>query len=351
MPPPDLARDVPVRCVLEGGDCEAVLGLRMEPDAPRAERLEGRLLELRHRAPPLERDSRLDAVLAAVAHADGVPVGLALLELSALAQPRDDALARLLLRQARQLAGRLVHAPVGADHGELRQAVVLPDLVVLRVVPRRDLERPGGEVPLDTLVGDHRYAPLDPRHDHLSADEVPVAVVVGMNRDGDVGEDGRRPHGRDGDVTVTVREGVPDVRQRVVDIDVGDLEIGERREVERAPVDDPVGSVDPSLAIQVHEEPHHRADVGLIHREPLAPIVERGADAPELEHDLAAVFAEPFPHALLERLTAEVLTRLPLGGEVLLDGVLRRDTCVVVPRLEEDVVALHPPRPHDRVGE
>jgi hypothetical protein len=101
----------------------------------------------------------------------------------------------------------------------------------------------------------------------------------------------------------------------------------------------------------VHEEAHDCAHVAFVHREALAAVVERRADATELEHDLAAVFAQPLPDALLECLAPEVLPRLPLRGEVLFDRVLRRDAGVVEAGLEEHVVALHPARAHDRVRE
>ena len=278
-----------------------------------------------------------------------MPVRLALLELSVLAQPLDDALVGLVLRQPGQLARLVVHPAVGADHRQLRQAVVAADLVVRRVVAGRDLQRARCELALDSLVGDHRHVPPDPRHDHLAADQVAVPLVLGMHGDRDVGEDGRRPHRRDRDVPLAVDEGIADVGESVVGLDVRDLEVGQRREVERAPVDDPVRAVDPALVVEVHEEPHHRAHVRLVHGEALAPVVERGSDPPELVHDLAAVLAEPFPDARLEGLAAEVLPGLSLEREVLLDRVLRRDAGVVVARLEEDVVALHPPRTHDRV--
>src|SRR5262249_55702258 len=69
--------------------------------------------------------------------------------------------------------------------------------------------------------------------------------------------------------------------------------------------------------------------------------VERGAHAPELEEDLAAVLVEPLPHALDERLAAELLPGGPLLEQHLLDDVLRRDPGVVVAGLEEGVEAGH----------
>jgi hypothetical protein len=121
--------------------------------------------------------------------------------------------------------------------------------------------------------------------------------------------------------------------------------------MERAPVDDSVRPVDVALPVEVHEEPHHRTDVRLVHREALPAIVERGADPPELRHDRPPVQAQPVPHARLERLPAEVLACLPLLGQFLLDRVLSRDAGVVVAGLKEDVLPAHPLPAHERVGQ
>ena len=140
---------------------------RTRPSLTAATRRRGQLL---HRAPPLEHDQRLDAGVAALAGADRVAVRLAAVELPALLQPREHARAGLLLRQAGEVAGLVVHPAVGADHRELRELVVAPDLEVGRVVPRCHLERARAELRLDALVRDHRHAPLDVRHDDFLAD-------------------------------------------------------------------------------------------------------------------------------------------------------------------------------------
>ena len=149
-----------------------------------------------------------------------MPVRLALLELAVLPEPREDALVGLFLRQPGEVACLLVHPAVRADHGQLGQAVVAADLVVERIVAGRDLQRARAEVALDALVGDHRHAPLDVRHDDLSADELAVAIVVRVHGDRDVGEDRRRTNRRDRDVPVAVGERIAHVGQRVVDVDV-----------------------------------------------------------------------------------------------------------------------------------
>ena len=351
VPPPDLPRDVPVGRLLERGDREPVLGLRMESHPAFAERRERGLLQLLHFAPPLHRNTRLDPRLAAVAERDGVPVRLSFLELIVFAKPLEDPLLGLLLGQPGQSPRLVVHPPVGADHGQLREAVVAADLPILRIVARRDLEGARAEVHLHTLVGDHGHSPFDERDDGLLAHQPAVALVIRVHGDGDVGEDRRRTHGRNRDLPVCVCERVAHVRERVVDLDVSELEIRERGQVKRAPVDDPVRAVDPALVPEVNEEPHHGPDVGVVHGEALAPVVQRGADAPELDHDLAAVLVEPFPDERHECFAAEVLARLALLGEVLLDRVLGRDAGVVIAGLEEHVVSLHPARADDRVRE
>src|SRR5580765_2374742 len=192
MAPPDLAGDVPVRRVLERLNRETVLRVRVETDATGTERLERRPSQLRHRAPPLQRDPRLDATVTAIAERHLVAVRLPLLELAVLLQPLEDALVRFLLRQSCELTGLLVHPAVRSDHRDLRQTVVEADLVVERVVTRRHLERAGAEVALDALVGDHRYAAPDHGNDHLAVDQAPVAIVVRVHGHRYVRQDRRR---------------------------------------------------------------------------------------------------------------------------------------------------------------
>ena len=100
------------------------------------------------------------ARVAALARADRVAVGLALLEEAALLGPRDHASAGLFLREPGEVARRLAHAAVPADRHRLRQPVVPADLEVERIVAGRDLESARAELAVDALVGDHGDALL-----------------------------------------------------------------------------------------------------------------------------------------------------------------------------------------------
>ena len=220
--------------------------------------------------------------------------------------------------------------------------MVPPDLEVGRVVPRSDLQRSRSELRVDAIVRDDRHAPLDDRHEHFPADQVPVALVLRVHRDRDVGEHRRRTHRRDGHRAPALHEGVARVGQRVVDLEVLDLEVRDRRLAVGAPVDDPVRAVHPAALVQVHEEAHHGADVSVVHGEALALVVERAAEPPELAHDHAAVLAQPLPDALDERLASDLLPRRALFAQLLLHHRLRRDAGVVVTGLPERVEAAHP---------
>ena len=159
-----------------------------------------------------------------------MPVSLALDEQAAVADPGEDPFLCLILGQPGELAGSVVHAPVGADHRQLGKLVRAADLEIERIVPGRHLESARAELRIDPLVLDHRHRALDERHDHLAPDRVAPALVAGAHGDRHVGQDRRRTRGRDRDPVVgIVRERVAHVGERVVHLLVHELEVGERR--------------------------------------------------------------------------------------------------------------------------
>ena len=163
-----------------------------------------------------------------------------------------------------------------------------------------------------------------------------------MNGDGDVSEDRRGTNGRDGDVPGSVGERIAREGERVVDVLVVDLEVGDHARATRAPVDDARSAVEVAPVGEVDEEAHHRARVLVVEREAVAAIVERRAHRAQLAHDLPAVIPQELPALLHERLAPEVAVVDPLVGEEPDDHALERDRRVVVARLPERVVVAHP---------
>ncbi len=234
------------------------------------------------------------------------------------------------------------HQAVLADHADALEAVLVADLEVVGVVAGRDLQRAGAEVGLDVVVGDDRQAPPDERQDELLADERRVALVVGVHRDGGVGEQRLRAHGRDDDLALAGGQRVGDRVHRVDDpLAILDLEVGDRRAQARVPVDEVVVAVDEPLLVELDEDLEHGLGVVLVHREALVGVVERRAEALELLDDLAAVLLAPLPDARDERVAAELLAGGPLLDQPLLDLALRGDPGVVGAEDPARVAAAH----------
>ena len=260
--PPQLARDAPGADVLHPLEVAPPLALGADADAAVADDLERGLGELVHAAEPLQRDQRLDPLAGAVGERDVVRVGLGARDPALLAQRLDHRLARLERGEALEaLAGRRGHAAVLADRGDLLEPVGAADLEVVGVVPGRDLQRAGAELGLHVRVGDDLQPPPDDRQDRRLPHQARVAVVVGMDGDRGVGEHRLGPHGGDRDRAVAALERVVDPVQRVGDLALLDLEVGDRRARARVPVDHVVVAVDQALLVERDEDLQDRVDV------------------------------------------------------------------------------------------
>ncbi len=280
---------------------------------------------------------------------DAVAPGLLLAQEAPLAQVGDDELVRLVGGQTGvALAGSPGHAAVEADHRDLLEPVAARDLEVVRIVPRRHLERAGADCGIDVLVADDRHLALDQRHDRTPADEVLVALVGRVDGDRRVAQQRDRPHGGDGHVAAA-DERVVDGVERVVDLEVLDLEVGDRRGAHRAPVDHAIGAVEVAAPVQLDEDGEHRARVLVVHREALVLVVERAAELLELVDDRRARLLAPVPDAPHELLATELLAREVHAPEHPLDHVLRRDARVVGAADPERLAPLHAAQAHDHV--
>ena len=98
------------------------------------------------------------------------------------------------------------------------------DLEVVRVVGGRDLDRAGAEFGVDVGVGDDRDAAVLERMRELGADEMPVALVIGMHSDRGVTQHRFQTRGRHHQVRLIVVEGaVSEGHQLALDLVVLDL--------------------------------------------------------------------------------------------------------------------------------
>ena len=287
MAPPELAREDPGAQVAHPLEVHARPPLRHEPHLAALDHLDRGLRELVHPHEPLQAYERLDPLPGAMRERDRVAVGLLEADAPLRAKGLHDGPPRLDRRQPDEsLRRRVVKPPVLTDHHDLLEPVGAPDLEVVRIVAGGDLERSGAELRVDVLVDDDREAPADERKDAVAADEAPIALVVGMDRHRGVGEHRLRANGRDAQRIIGAHHRVVDPVQRVGDLAVLDLEVGDRRARSGIPVDHVVVAVDVALLVQRDEHLVDRADVGLVEREALALVVARGAEPLVLLDDL-----------------------------------------------------------------
>ena len=176
-----------------------------------------------------------------------------------------------------------------------------------------------------------------------------VALVARVHRDGGVGEHRLRPHGGDGEHPVGALDRVVDRVERVLDLAVLDLEVGDRRVRARVPVDHVVVAVDVALVEELLEDPVDGLDVALVEGEALALVVAGGAEPLVLLDDPRAVLLLPLPDPLDELLAAELVAGGAFGAQHLLDHRLGGDPGVVGAEDPERVAAAHPVHPHQRV--
>ena len=188
MAEPQLPADVPVAQAVHPVEVDALVALRVPADLARFARCDGAVAHLLHAEPPLLADERLDDGVAPVAVPHVVGVRLFLEQQALLLQVFDDQLAGLDAGQSVVAEARDVHAAVEVHAVDDLEVMALPDLVVHRVVPWRDLERARAEFRIHRLVSHDRHLAADQGEDRRLAGDVAIARIVGVHRDSGVGE-------------------------------------------------------------------------------------------------------------------------------------------------------------------
>ncbi len=222
--------------------------------------------------------------------------------------------------------------------------MALSRLLIVEVMPRRDLDRPGPKLPIhQDRIADNGDGAARQRKPNLSADPRVVARIFRVDRNGGVPQHCLWTRGGDGQKLLgVVGQGIFNIVHRSLDLFMLDLDIGQRRLATRAPVDQSLPTVDQPLPMQPDEDVADGGREPFIQREPLALPVAGGAEPFELCHDGSTGLLPPLPDALNEFLAAERFPVGPLGHKLPLDDVLCGDAGVVRSGKPEGVISLHP---------
>ncbi len=126
------------------------------------------------------------------------------------------------------------------------------------------------------------------------------------------------------------------------DFDLHDLEIGDRGQKLRVPIDEPLVLIDQLFFVELHEDLHDCAGESLVHRKALARPVAGGAESFQLIDDGAAELFFPAPDFFEKFFAAHFAPAGPLMLHQLpLDHHLRGDAGMIGAGLPEHILAAH----------
>ena len=349
MTPPDLPRDVPVANAFQPVHIHGFPAVGQNAQLTATQYVERLIGERTHAHEPLIGQARLHHGVAAIAMTHRVRVRLDLDQRARRFEHSHDGGAGLGTIQPGQCGGHtaggvfhFTHDAFGIDHDGHRQAMALAHLEVVRVVRGRDLHGTGAERGVGVRIGNDRNAHAVDRQHDLFPDDREIALVVGVHGHGHVAEHRFRARGGHGDrLRLVVGERVLEVVELARRVRELRFFIRQGGAAARAPVDDAVSLVHEAVFVQAHERFAHRLREGRGECVGGARPVGARSDRLELIQDLAARVLHELGHLLHERATAHIEARLPVGGELLFDHVLRGDAGMVGARQPECFIAGH----------
>ena len=349
MPPPQLAADAPVPDVLHPVLVHPCEPLRHQSNLAPLHQLQRRPRQRLHPHEPLPAHQRLHHLVAPLAMPHRVPVRLHPLQQPLPLQPFDNRLPGLEAVQARIRPRLSAHRPVQVDGRHDSQPVPLPYLEVVRVMPRRHLQRPRAKLDVHRLVPDDRDLPPQHRQHHPLPHEPLVSPVCRVHRHRRVTQQRLRPSRRHRHRPIPLCQPVANVIQVALQLLVYHLQVGQRCGAARAPVDDPLPLVDQPFSIEVHKRVADGPARARVQREALPAPIAGHPQPPVLLPNAAPVPVHPLPHPLKEPLPPQVMAREALLGDLPLHHHLRRNPRVVKPRQQQRGLPQHPMPPRQRV--
>jgi hypothetical protein len=297
------------------------------PDSTGAQR---RSRQLAHLQEPLHRQSGLNHGVGPLraAHARAVP--LRFQQVATGLEFLYERYAGLVAVHTDEELRVLVQRTVGIEQVDDLQTVLLPNLVVVHVVGRGNLQRPRAKLHVDVLVKNDRNLPVHHRHDHLHAVILLIALVVGMNGQRRIRRNGFRTAGGNHDVFI-FRAGyfVADGVEVFVFVGVNNLLVRQDRLGHGVPVGHPQSAVEFSFLVKVNENLDDRCVEPGLHGEAGALPVAAGAQLLQLVQDFTAVLLLPGEGVFEEFFPADIRLLDALIAQLLHHLGFRSDACVV----------------------
>ena len=183
MAPPQLSGNTPVADIHEPVQIDLVKSLRHKCEIPVLNGLDRRLRHLLHRDEPLLLDHRFNGRVAAVMRADSMCMRDDFHKEPKLFKISDDLPSGFIAVHPRVLSAEPVHRSVVIQDIDLREIMTFSDLKVIRVMRRCDLHAARSEFHVDVLIRDHRDLSAREREQEHLADDICIALIIGVDRD------------------------------------------------------------------------------------------------------------------------------------------------------------------------
>ena len=131
-----------------------------------------------------------------------------------------------------------------------RQVVPLADVVIIEVMGRRNLDAACAELRIDIVIGDDRNTAANDRQNNFLSDEILVALIVRMHRNGTIAQHRLGPRCGDNKMTVARGKRVAEVPQVTLLVGRENLEVRQRCVQGRVPVDEALATINETVFVQ-----------------------------------------------------------------------------------------------------
>ena len=205
------------------------------------------------------------------------------------------------------------------------------------------LECSGAELLRHKRVRNDRDPPAYQRDDHLLADGLCVPRIFRVHGHRRISQHrlwSRRGH-HDSSRSIG-HEWIPDVPQAAIHFFMHDLDVGQGRFAPRAPVDQPLCSVQQPILPQTDEHLQDRPLTRTVHGEGFSGPVTGCPQPFKLIDDGSSRLLPPLPDSLHKGVSPDLLPGPPLPQELPFHHVLCGDPCMIGPRHPESVMPQHP---------
>ena len=137
--------------------------------------------------------------------------------------------------------------------------------IVVRVVSGSNFNYARTELDINIFIGNNRYFPMNDRENKRFADDILIALVIGVDSNGSIAEHGLRSCGGKLNIAASVLERIAKMPEMTCLILILDLSVRDGGAAVRAPVYHSLALIDESFIIKIYEYFLDRFGTAFVH--------------------------------------------------------------------------------------